>query len=383
MKRSERRVLTTHVGSMIRPKELLDKLANSQAGGDAAPYEDCLRRSVAEVVDKQAEVGVDVVSDGEFGKQSWTQYALNRIDGFEMRPAQARPPIRGRDGERFAEFFAQEQPNQGGGGQANVPVCVGPLTYKDEAVRRDIANFKAALAGVNVEEAFLPVVAPGSTAYSGSNEYYKTEEEYVYAIADALKQEYRAIIDGGVLLQVDDAILANMYDYLVDTKGLAYYTKWSELRIEALNYAIADIPEDRVRYHMCFGSWHAPHMSDAPLEHMVDFIIKVKAQAISIEAANPRHEHEWRVWQNHKLPDGKMLLPGVVTHHTLHVEHPRLIADRIIRYANIVGRENVMASTDCGFAQGQATQRVHPTIQWAKLACLAEGAALATKELWS
>jgi 5-methyltetrahydropteroyltriglutamate--homocysteine methyltransferase len=382
VKRSDSRILTTHVGSLIRPQELLDRLAAMEEGGPAGPYEESLRRSVNEVVAKQAEVGVDVISDGEMGKASWTQYATRRMKGYEHRVADMRAPIRGRDGERFADFFAQGPPNAGPGNQ-RMPVCIGPLSYDDTAIKRDIANFKAALAAVKVEEAFLPVVAPGSTAYNGRNEYYKTDEEYVYAIADCLKHEYRAIVDAGILLQVDDAILANMYDYLVDTQGLDYYIKWSELRIEALNHALEGIPEDRVRYHMCFGSWHAPHMSDAPLEHMVDFILKVRAQAYSIEAANVRHEHEWRVWQDHKLPDGKMLIPGVVTHHTITVEHPRLIADRIERYAGIVGRENVLAGTDCGFAQGQATQRVHPSIQWAKLEMLAEGARLATKELWA
>jgi 5-methyltetrahydropteroyltriglutamate--homocysteine methyltransferase len=255
--------------------------------------------------------------------------------------------------------------------------------YIDEhSVQRDIKHLKEAAAGANVEEAFLPVVAPASAAFNGVNDFYATDEEYVYALAEALRHEYLAIYESGLLIQVDDAVLANAYDDLM-ARGRDVYRKWADVRIEALNHALRGIPEDRVRYHLCYGSWHAPHVSDAPLEEIVELILRVNAGAYSIEAANPRHEHEWRVWQQHKLPEGKVLIPGVVTHHTLTVEHPRVVADRIIRYAQIVGRENVIAGTDCGFQQGARIQRVHPSIMWAKLQTLAEGARIASHELWA
>jgi 5-methyltetrahydropteroyltriglutamate--homocysteine methyltransferase len=232
-----------------------------------------------------------------------------------------------------------------------------------------------------VEEGFLTAVAPASTAYDGVNEYYSTEKDYIYAIADALREEYLAIHKAGLLLQVDDAVLANMYDELVQSSPQRY-REWANLRVEALNHALAGIPEDRIRYHVCFGSWHVPHVADAPLEDIADLIVKVRAGAYSIEAANVRHEHEWRVWETVKLPAGRILIPGVVTHHTITVEHPRLVADRIVRYARLVGRENVIAGTDCGFAQSESIERVHPTVMWAKFESLVEGARLASRELW-
>jgi 5-methyltetrahydropteroyltriglutamate--homocysteine methyltransferase len=387
MQRSTSRILTTHVGSLPRPAELLEAVA-ALNGADGGPdtvsqqaYEAILKRSVADLVRKQAEAGIDVVSDGELGKVSWATYILDRVSGFEIRRDRMQPLVwLGRDRERFPEFFAKEMPNALTG--APTEVCVGPIEYRGQAaMRRDIENFKDALAEVQVAEAFLPVVAPASTAYNGINEYYPSELEYVYAIADALKQEYQAILEAGLLVQVDDAVLANMYDHLVQTSP-EHYRKWGQLRIDALNHALHGIPEDRVRYHVCFGSWHVPHVADAPLEELIDLILQVKAGAYSIEAANPRHEHEWRVWETAKLRDGQILIPGVITHHITTVEHPRLIADRIIRFAKLVGRENVIAGTDCGFAQSQGTQRVHPSVMWAKFEALAEGARIATQELW-
>jgi len=260
--------------------------------------------------------------------------------------------------------------------------CVGPIQYRDqEPIRRTIGNFQSALMGAGVEEAFLTAVAPASTAYDGVNEYYATEKEYVFALAEALRQEYLEIYRSGLLLQVDDAVLANMYDHLV-RQTPERYPEWAQLRVDALNHALRDIPEDRVRYHVCFGSWHVPHLADAPLKEIAGFITQVRAGAYSIEAANPRHEHEWRVWQNGRLPPGKILIPGVITHHTITVEHPRLVADRIIRYARLVGPENVIAGTDCGFAQVDVIERVPAPVMWAKFEALVEGAALATKELF-
>ena len=227
----------------------------------------------------------------------------------------------------------------------------------------------------------MTAVAPASTAYDGVNEFYPTDRDYVFAIAAALREEYLAIHASGLLVQVDDAVLANMYDSLV-SQSPERYREWAQLRIDALNFALEGIPEDRVRHHLCFGSWHLPHISDAPLEEIVEFILQVKAGAYSIEAANPRHEHEWRVWEKVKLPEGRILIPGIITHHIITVEHPRLVADRIIRFARLVGRENVIAGTDCGFAQVDMIARVHPEIMWAKFEALVEGARIATDELW-
>ncbi|HWC30966.1 MAG TPA: cobalamin-independent methionine synthase II family protein [Dehalococcoidia bacterium] len=384
MKRSDKRILTTHVGSLIRPPELLEFITAAQKGEpyDKAAYEACLKDAVATAVREQAQAGVDIVNDGEFGKSSWAAYVLERINGFEVRRDQIIPlNWLGRDRERFREFFEVEMPNSLRGAPAEV--CVGPITMRDtETIKRDIANLKAGLAGARVEEAFFTTVAPASTAYNGINEYYPTEEEYVYAIADALRSEYQAVYESGLLLQVDDAVLANMYDYLVSTSP-EHYQKWAQLRVDALNHALKGIPEDRIRYHICFGSWHVPHVADAPLSEMIDLILQVNAGAYSFEAANPRHEHEWTIWENTKLAEGKSIIPGVVTHHTTVVEHPDLVAQRIVRFARLVGRENVIAGTDCGFAQGQGVQRVHPSVMWAKLEALAEGARIASRQLWA
>ena len=383
MKRSEHRILTTHVGSLIRPQQLRELAADSDEDPQKRElYHSALRNAVAEVVKQQARLGIDVVSDGEFGKPSWSNYILKRISGFEIRPEQTRTlPWLGRDRERFREAIAQEMPRL----LTGVPTeaCVGPILYRDrEPIRRTIDNFQAALRAASIEEGFLTAVAPASTAYDGVNEYYPSEKAYVYAIADALREEYLAIHKAGLLLQVDDAVLANMYDDLVQTSP-QHYREWANLRVEALNHALEGIPEERIRYHVCFGSWHVPHVADAPLEEIVGLILKVRAGAYSIEAANVRHEHEWRVWENAKLPAGRVLIPGVITHHTVTVEHPQVVADRIVRFARIVGRENVIAGSDCGFAQADMIQRVHPSVMWAKFEALARGAQIATKLLWA
>jgi 5-methyltetrahydropteroyltriglutamate--homocysteine methyltransferase len=386
MKRSENRILTTHAGSLIRPQEVATFSTARQRGEtiDEQAYDTALHTAVAHVVRKQAECGIDVVDDGEFSKSSWGTYINQRVTGFKPDPERDMAiNYTGQDSDRFSEFFEAA----GGGGARRrwrgADVCVEPIVYVDKhSITRDIENLKTAAAEAHVEEAFLPVVAPASAAFNGVNDYYKTDEEYVYALAEALRTEYLAISESGLLLQVDDAVLANAYDDLM-ARSPETYRKWAEVRIEALNHALRGIPEDRIRYHLCYGSWHAPHVSDAPLEEIIDLILKVNAGAYSIEAANVRHEHEWRVWQDVKLPEGKLLIPGVVTHHTISVEHPRLVADRIIRYAGIVGRENVIAGTDCGFQQGASIERIHPSIMWAKLEALAEGARIASRELWN
>ena len=382
MKRSDSRILTTHVGSIPRPKEMLE-MSNLQKGppADKPAYEALLRKSVAEVVRKQAEVGLDIINDGEFGKASWANYIIARVSGFELRPDQLRETEwLGSDRVRFRAYLEEDFPRGVQGSPTEA--CVGPIRYVDnESIAIALDALDDALAKVKVEEAFMTAVAPASTAYDGVNEFYATEKEYVYAIADALRTEYQAIHKAGLLVQVDDAVLANMYDALV-SKSPQRYREWAQLRIDALNHALEGIPEDRVRYHLCFGSWHLPHISDAPLEEIVGFVLQVRAGAYSIEAANPRHEHEWRVWENARLPEGKILIPGVITHHIITVEHPRLVADRIIRFARLVGRENVIAGADCGFAQADLIRRVHPEVMWAKFEALVEGARIASQELW-
>jgi 5-methyltetrahydropteroyltriglutamate--homocysteine methyltransferase len=382
MKRSEHRILTTHVGSIIRPKRLLDLAAAARNNpAEQRAYDEGMKTSIAEVVKKQAEAGIDIVNDGEHGKTSWANYALSRMSGFEHRPNQMQPAVwLGRERVRFAEFMAAEFPRGAIGSPADA--CVGEIAYTGQrSIQLGLTAFQDALKTVKVEEAFYTAVAPASVGYDGIDEHYKNEHNYVFAIANALRQEYLAIVEAGFMLQVDDAVLANMYDHLMQ-QSPQRFREWAELRIEALNHALAGIPEDRIRYHICFGSWHVPHTSDAPLEDIIDLVLKVRAGAYSIEAANVRHEHEWHVWEKTKLPAGKILIPGVVTHHTTTVEHPRLVAERIVRFAKLVGRENVIAGTDCGFAQSEGTQRVHPSVMWAKFESLAEGARLASKELW-
>jgi 5-methyltetrahydropteroyltriglutamate--homocysteine methyltransferase len=382
VKRSEHRILTTHVGSLPRPQSLLELSSYGKGPPpDQAEYDRRRRIGIAEVVKQQAEVGIDIINDGEFGKESWANYILKRITGFEIRPDQLRPlEWLGRDLERFGEAIALEMPNALKGNPTEA--CIGPITYRDtHSIARAVDDLTAALKGVHVTEAFMTAVAPASTAYDGVNEFYPSEREYVFAIAEALRTEYQAIHRAGLLVQVDDAVLANMYDAYTQ-QSPHRYRDWAELRVEALNHALEGIPEERVRYHVCFGSWHVPHISDAPLEEIVDLILRVRAGAYSIEAANPRHEHEWRVWESAKLPSGRILIPGVITHHIVTVEHPRLVADRIVRFARIVGRENVIAGTDCGFAQVDSIKRVHPKVMWAKFEALVEGARIATRELW-
>jgi 5-methyltetrahydropteroyltriglutamate--homocysteine methyltransferase len=387
MKHSTERILTTHVGSLIRPQPLQEFLRAKQAGKpfDENAYGSCLTQSVADVVRRQAEAGIDVVSDGEFGKSiSWSQYVLERLSGFERRPLEvdANPFQRGADRQQFAEFYADLDAREGVSTTID-SVCVGPIAYSGQAaLARDIENFKAALAQVNVAEAFLPVAAPASVIPDRKNEYYESDEACLLAIGEAMRTEYRMIIEAGFLLQLDDARAAVTYDRMVPPGSMADYRKWVAMHMEVLNHAIAGLPPERIRYHVCWGSWPGPHTTDVPLRDIVDLILSARVGAYVLEAANPRHAHEWTVWQDVKLPDGKVLIPGVISHATNIVEHPELVAERIVRYANLVGRENVLAGTDCGFAQGPFHRRVHPSIMWAKLNALAQGARLASRQLW-
>ena len=383
------RVLTTHVGSLIRPPELQEllKAQRDKRSFDRAAFENCLHHSVAEVVRKQAQLGLDIINDGEYGKTiSWSRYVLERMSGFEQRdrPEQAGMPaaVAGRDRREFAEFYADYDRHQGFTGMTGWALT-GPIRYTGQgAIERDIANFKAASKGMKTTGLFMAAVAPASVAPDRIDEFYKSDEEYVFAVAQALHEEYKAIIDAGLILQIDDAYLALTYEVMVPPKTLKDYRKWASVRIEALNHALKGLPEERTRYHVCWGSWNGPHAFDVELKDIVDLILKVRVGGYLLEMANPRHEHEWRVWESVRLPKGRKLIPGVISHATNVVEHPGLVAERLVRLAKLVGRDNVMAGTDCGFAQGPFVQRVHPSIMWAKLRSLVEGARLASKQLW-
>ena len=393
MRRSSDRILTTHVGSLIRPPDLLPFIRARQSGQpyDPQAYADCLASSVKTIVQKQTAAGIDVVSDGEFGKSiSWSQYALERLSGFERRPAKPGEHgfARGADRARFAEFYkeldAADGPPAVVGASAGIATCVGPIAYTGQSeIGRDIDNFKAAMKAAGVVEGFLPVAAPSSVIPDRRNEHYASEEECLLAIANAMRTEYRAIVDAGLLLQLDDARLAVTFDRMVPPASPQDYRRWAAMQVEVTNAALEGIPEERVRYHLCWGSWPGPHTTDVPLKDIVDLVLKIRAGAFLIEGANPRHEHEWRVWESVRLPPGKVLVPGVISHATNVVEHPELVAERIVRFAGVLGRENVMAGTDCGFAQGPFHRRVHPSIMWAKLEALAAGARLASRRLWS
>jgi 5-methyltetrahydropteroyltriglutamate--homocysteine methyltransferase len=390
MKHSDTKILTTHVGSLILPPEFVALLKAMDVGdvSAAARYPDWLREAVEQIVREQADIGIDVVSDGEFGKSSsWSRYILDRLTGFEQRTGigldAGEIVAKGRDRDRFPEFYAEYDKTQGFVGTKGNWACVGPIAYKGhDLIRRDIDNFKSALGRVSAADAFMAAVAPGSVVPDRINEHYRTDEDFIFAVADALNEEYRAIVDAGLLLQIDDAHLPIMYERMVPPATFDDYLAWADLRIEALNRALNGISEDRVRYHLCWGSWNAPHTGDVPLKDIVHLLLRLRVGAYSIEAANVRHEHEWHLWESVKLPAHKILIPGVISHVTNVVEHPELVAERIVRLAALVGRENLIAGTDCGFAQGPYVQRVHPTIMWSKLQALVEGARLASGKLW-
>jgi 5-methyltetrahydropteroyltriglutamate--homocysteine methyltransferase len=397
MKTSTERILTTHVGSIPRP-ESVRALLRARLGGqpiDEAALAARAAEAVSEVVRRQGEVGLDVVSDGEMSKTSFLAYTDDRLTGFVTTTAATDPSaaLTGAGGawarrvdsrrewrafrEYYTEYLPREMP------LASAPtVCQGPVAYKGHALlEKDLATFKAALQGVAVAEAFVPAIAPAMVG-RGQNRYYPTEEAYVFAIAEALRTEYRAIVNAGFILQIDDPGLGETWDMLIPAPPLEDYRKMQARNIDALNHALAGIPEDRVRYHLCWGSWQGPHVHDLGLPDVVDLVLRVKAQAYSIEAATPRHSHEWRVWEDVKLPEGKVLIPGVIAHTTAVVEHPETVAERLVTYACLVGREHVMAGADCGFAQGALFQRQHPSIMWAKFEALVEGARLASARLW-
>jgi 5-methyltetrahydropteroyltriglutamate--homocysteine methyltransferase len=396
MKRSVDRILTTHVGSLPRPNDLMALYA---ANAPDDKLQSRLRAAASDIVKQQAEAGIDVVNDGEYGKAmrssmdfgAWWSYVYPRLQGFELREENAKQgraawTFGSKERNDFAEFYAAEASaaasaaRRSGSSSAQLYglTCTGPVKYVGyAAVKRDIDNLAAAARSAKVEEVFMTAVSP-ATLQILPNAFYKSPEDYTIALAEAIHEEYKAIVDAGFILQIDDPALVDIYDWWYSMNDdVPGYRKWAAFQVEAVNHALRGIPEDRVRFHICWGSWHGPHRGDVPLKDVVDLLLQVKAQGYSVEAGNVRHEHEWKVWTDTKLPDGKVLLPGVVSHATNVLEHPELVADRIVRFAQVVGRENVIAGTDCGLGG-----RVHPQIAWAKLAALSEGARLASRQLW-
>jgi 5-methyltetrahydropteroyltriglutamate--homocysteine methyltransferase len=401
MKRSVGRILTTHVGSLPRPSDLVALYRDDPADVRLLPR---LKSAIADVVRQQVDCGIDVVNDGEFAKAmrravdfgAWWSYIYDRLAGFELREERAKQgraawTFGSKERREFAEFYAEEasaaqsaatsQGAKAGTSSARMYglTCAGAVKYTGHAaIGRDIENLKAALGSARAEEAFMTAVSP-ATLQILPNEYYKSSEDYTWALAEAIREEYKAIVDAGLILQIDDPALVDLYDWWFSLKGdMAGYRKWAAFQVEAVNHALLGVPEDRVRFHICWGSWHGPHTGDVPLRDIADLLIKVNAQAYSVEAGNVRHEHEWKVWKDTKLPDNKLLIPGVVSHATNLVEHPEVVADRIVHFARTVGRERVIAGTDCGLGG-----RVHPQLAWAKLSALAEGAKLASAHLWN
>jgi 5-methyltetrahydropteroyltriglutamate--homocysteine methyltransferase len=383
MKRSTERIVTTHCGSLPRPKDLLD-LMKAKVNGepyDLDAYGRRVRSAVAQAVRQQVESGIDIPSDGEQGKLGFFAYVSERLSGFEPKPG-ASFPLFAAEVAAFPEYYEQyfKQAMMEGAVVRIAPlVCTGPVRYRGhEALLRDLETLKAALVEVSPIAAFMPAVAPSGV---GKNEYYRTEEEYLHAVADAMHTEYQAIVDAGFCLQIDDPWLTILYSD--PSLSPRERRQRAELYVEAVNYGLRGIPAEQVRFHTCYGINEGPRVHDVPLKDIVDVMLKVNACAYSFEAANPRHEHEYHVWETVKVPEDKVLIPGVITHTNNIVEHPELIADRLIRYARLVGRERVMAGSDCGFSSHATYQpEVHPTVVWAKFRALAEGARLATEQLW-
>jgi 5-methyltetrahydropteroyltriglutamate--homocysteine methyltransferase len=375
------RILVTHAGSLPRPPDLRAMVVAKSAGQDydAAALDRRLKEAVAETVRMQVDSGIDIVNDGELSKFNFTDYVRGRIAGYEERPnsGRRRLSIIARDEKKFAGYFAANTRAQALG-PPTMPVCVGPLRYVGQAeLRKDLDNFKAALEGVSPAGAYLPANTPGTIEHWIANEHYKSDEEFVFAIAETMNEEYRAIVDAGFLLQIDDPDLPDGWNCIPDI-ALPDYRKYAEMRVAALNHALRGIPREKVRLHVCWGSFHGPHHDDIPLKDIIDLIFRVNAGSYSIEASNPCHEHEWHVFEEVKLPEGATLIPGVVGHCTDFIEHPDLVAERLVRYARLVGRENVLAGTDCGLGSRVG----HPSICWAKFEAMAEGARRATKILW-
>jgi 5-methyltetrahydropteroyltriglutamate--homocysteine methyltransferase len=387
MKRSTDRILTTHVGSLPRPDDLFEMMLARMDGKpvDEAAYAARVRGAVADSVKQQVTTGLDVVSDGEMGKPSFITYAAQRLDGLEKREGTRPSPFSNtRETRDFPEYYQSAVADQVSARRRRaLMVCAGPIKYKGQGqLKSELEVLKAALKDVNAAEVFVPAIAPSNVETTTPNEYYPTAEAYVFAIAEAMREEYKAIVDAGFLLQIDDPFLVTYYITRPEL-GIAECRKWAELRVEALNAAIAGLPVDRIRFHTCYSINMGPRVHDMQLKDIIDIIVKVRAGGYSFEAANPRHEHEWEEWKRAKLPDDKVLIPGVITQSTVLVEHAELVAQRIARFADVVGRDRVIAGADCGFASFAGSNEVHPSIVWAKFAALVEGARIATRRLWA
>jgi 5-methyltetrahydropteroyltriglutamate--homocysteine methyltransferase len=376
MKRSTEQIVTTHTGSLPRPQELATALDRRDHGDRSdADLDARIRDAVIDVVRRQAQVGVDVVNDGEAGKIGYSTYVKERLDGFGGEGAPDRPPP---EAEDFPEYWE----TRGDGAGAATPACTGPLAYRDtEAVRTDIANLKAGLEAAGVSDAFMSAASPGVIALFLENQHYRSHEEYVFALADAMKVEYDEIHRAGLVLQLDcPDLAASRHRYGED---LDEFRRRVKLHLDAIAHATRDIPAEEMRLHVCWGNYEGPHHLDVPLADILDLVLDARPAALSFEAANPRHAHEWTVFEDVELPEGKVLIPGVLDSTTNYVEHPELVAQRLVCYAELVGRENLIAGSDCGFATFAAAIQVHPTITWAKLRALSEGARLASRRLWS
>ena len=387
MKLSTDRILTTHAGSLPRPDDLFETMLARMDGKpvDETAFAQRVRKAVADSVKEQAGVGLDVVSDGEMGKPSFITYAAQRLEGLEKREGTRPSPFSNtRETKDFPEYYQSAIAEQvSARRRRSLVVCTGPIKYKGYAqIKAELVTLKTALDGVKAAEAFVPAIAPSNIETTTPNEHYPSAEAYVFAIAEAMREEYKAIVDAGFLLQIDDPFLVTYYIMRPDL-GVAECRKWAEVRVEALNTALAGIPEDRIRFHTCYSVNMGPRVHDMQLKDIIDIILKVRAGGYSFEAANPRHEHEWEEWRRAKLPDDKVLIPGVITQSTVLVEHPELVALRIGRFADVVGRERVIASADCGFASFAGSNEVHPSIVWAKFAALAEGSRIASQRLWA
>jgi 5-methyltetrahydropteroyltriglutamate--homocysteine methyltransferase len=386
MKLSTDRILTTHVGSLPRPEDLFDTMLDRMDGKpvDEKAYAARVRKAVADSVKQQVDAGLDVVSDGEMGKPSFITYAAQRLDGLEKREGNRPSPFSDtRETRDFPDYYQSAVAEQVSARRRRARmVCAGPIKYKGHAqLKSDLEDLKAALKGVNATEAFVPAIAPSNVETTTPNEYYPNDEAYVFAIAEAMREEYKAIVDAGFLLQIDDPFLVTYY-IMRPQLSIADCRKWAELRVEALNTALKGIPEEKIRFHTCYSVNMGPRVHDMQLKDIIDIILKVRAGGISFEAANPRHEHETEEWKRAKTPDNKVLIPGMITQSTVLVEHPELVAQRITRFADVVGRERVIASADCGFASFAGSNEVHPSIVWAKFKSLVEGGRLASQKLW-
>ena len=381
MKRSESRILTTHTGSLPRSPELQELLRSrlDPKAGEAEEFRTGVDEGVADVVAKQVEIGIDVINDGEQGRVQYATYVKDRLTGFDGEQLlRARPRI---DMVDFPEFAAQS----GVSSSATIPwpACTGPIAWKDkDAVQRDIQRLQAATSGVKSEEVFITAASPGVIANFLVNEHYPSEEEYLYALADVMKDDYKAIVDSGLLLQIDCPDLAMTRVTQFSDLSQEQFIKIVEIHVEVLQYALAGLAPDRMRLHLCWGNTEGPHHYDVPLKEIINIVLKAPPLGISFEGANPRHAHEWKVWEDVKLPDGKVIIPGVLDTTTNFIEHPELIAERIVRYAGVVGKENMMVGSDCGFGTSAWGRRVESRIAWAKLEAMVEGARLASQELW-